>query len=104
MANKTVQISHPAIGQSGQANFSRIYLGPLTIWFSYETPIGYAFPGLGTITRENDWSTVTGKHLRNIPGDNKASRIPGEQFEKQLAEITIKIETALNDLADTLRS
>ena len=55
------------------------------VWFSYKTPIAFRTWKTGLRVRVNDWSTTTGKHLNAIDGGNKKSRIPGEQFERELA-------------------
>ena len=62
----------------------------LDIYFSYKTPIAFAAGKTGLVVRENDWSTMTGKHLNWIDGGSKEARkarIPGAEFEKQLAEL-----------------
>lgn len=37
--------------------------GGVDFYFSYETLIGFKFPGERPVWRQNDWSTTTGKHL-----------------------------------------
>jgi hypothetical protein len=55
------------------------------VYFSYQTPV--AFRGRnGLVVRENDWGPTTGKHLNWIDGGNKNGRIPGDEFERRLAE------------------
>jgi hypothetical protein len=83
----SVRLNHP----TDRPNFTRVDIGDLTIWFSYQTPIGFAYPGKAITTRENDWSTTTGKHLNEIDGGQKARRIPGSEFMRQLEELTDKI-------------
>lgn len=69
-------ISHP----TDRPNFTRADLGDITIWFSYETPIAFRAPGLrGTVVRENDWSTTTGKHLNYI-NEDKSARVDTDTF------------------------
>ena len=64
------------------SNFTRVYTGSLTIWFSYETPI--AFQSFGQIfIRENDWGPTTGKHLNYINTDKKR-RLCSLEFERLL--------------------
>ncbi len=55
-------------------------IGPLTVWFSYKTPIAFQIDGKPRVIRRNDWSATTGKHLNRIDSD-KSKRISGEQFE-----------------------
>jgi hypothetical protein len=64
-------------------NLTRLELGELTIWFSYETPIGYLFRGR-LVARENDWGAVTGKHLNHACPD-KTKRVKGTDFEDILS-------------------
>lgn len=62
----------------------------LTVYFSYSTLV--AFHGkYGLVVRQNDWGPTTGKHLNWINRD-KASRIDGVEFEKQLMEETASRE------------
>jgi len=68
-------------------NSADVTIGNLTVYFSYQTPIAFQTAKTGLVCRVNDWSTTTGKHLNAIQ-PNKAKRIPGAEFEKQLAEIT----------------
>lgn len=66
-------------------NNTLVEIGSLRLYFSYDTIIAFSSPK-GSATRQNDWSTTTGKHLNAITPDKK-SRISGEEFEKQLEEI-----------------
>ena len=66
----------------------QFFVGDITIYFSYQTPIAFRAPGRGLVVRQNDWGPTTGKHLNWIDGGNKADRINGEKFEKLLAEVT----------------
>jgi hypothetical protein len=66
-------------------NFTRVWVGDVSIWFSYKTPV--AFSHLGRrVVRQNDWSTTTGKHLNEIDGGTHGNRVTGLEFEKLLAE------------------
>ena len=63
-------------------------LGPLDVYFSYKTPVAFRAPRTGLVVRQNDWGPTTGKHLNWIDGgdkSDKARRIPGPGFERQLA-------------------
>ena len=60
-------------------------IGGLSVYFSYDTPVAFERPATGLVIRQNDWGPTTGRHLNWISPD-KDRRIPGEQFEKQLAE------------------
>jgi len=74
----------------GTVNKNMVRINDLTIYFSYETPVGYSYLG-ELIVRENDWSVTTGKFLNELQAD-KSQRISGEQFEKQLNEILSKFD------------
>ena len=69
------------------AHCLRVDFDNLTIWYSYNTIIAYRASGHLTRVRQNDWSTTTGKHLNAIDGGDKKSRIPGADFEAQLADV-----------------
>lgn len=71
------------------AHTLRIDLGPLTVWFSFKTPVAFRAPGTPPIVRQNDWGATTAKHLKWIDGEtSKTIRIlvSGEQFEKLWAK------------------
>lgn len=56
--------------------------------------MAFQLDGRARRVRVNDWKQTTGKHLNAIDGGNKAARIPGEQFELELAEACKVLETA----------
>lgn len=71
------------------AHTLRVDLGPLTVWFSYKTPVAFRAPGTPTIVRKNDWGATTGKHLKWIDGETSKTaknRVDGEQFEQLWAQ------------------
>jgi len=54
--------------------------GGITIWFSYDSPVGFSNAD-GIVASENCWSTTTGKHLNEF--SDKKNRMPrGEFLEK----------------------
>ena len=73
----------------GTLNRNRVKLNNLIIWFSYETPVSFAYKG-ERITRVNDWSTTTGKLLNELEPD-KSKRIDGEIFERKLNAILANV-------------
>lgn len=75
----------------GTVNQNRVDLGPLTIWFSYETPVAFQVDGSKLICRQNDWSFTTGKLLNKLC-PNKADRISGLEFETYLATILNQLD------------
>lgn len=68
-------------------NFNELEMGTLTVYFSYETPIGFTDEFGNTVVRENDWGPTTGKHLNHIDDGDKEGRVSGEDFQKALSKI-----------------
>lgn len=76
-----IEIDHP----TGKVNFTTVEIGPIAIAFSYATPIGFTPAGeFDWVTRENDWSTTTGKHLNWLDFGHKSKRLSGDHFEVAL--------------------
>lgn len=67
----------------GTPNANVVYLCDLTVWFSYETAVGFRKEGVKTVCRKNEWSTTTGKLLNEIEPDH-SKRIDGIDFERAL--------------------
>lgn len=86
----------PTIGSYGDysstnygAHTLRVDLGPLTVWFSYKTPVAFRAPGTPMVVRQNDWGATTGKHLKWIDGETSKTaknRVSGERFEELWAK------------------
>lgn len=85
-----VSISHP----TDRPNFTEVVLGPVTVYFSYSTPVAFWGPN-GRIVRENDWSVTTGRHLNWIDGGDKRGRIPGWRFMELLGEALAPLNLSL---------
>lgn len=69
-----------------KTNFTKVNIGTITVWFSYDTPIAFRSSG-ERVVRENIWSTTTGKHLNAIDGgtkEAKANRVSSEEFDRAL--------------------
>ena len=67
-------------------NFTKVVVGNLTFWFSYETVIAFEENGLSntkTYIAENVFSNTTGKHL-NMLDDDKSKRTPWGDFQQKL--------------------
>jgi hypothetical protein len=64
------------------AHCLRVTVGPITVWYSYTTPIAFHVGQNERVVRVNDWQQTTGKHLNAIDGGNKKSRVSGEEFER----------------------
>ena len=68
-------------------NLTRVIVGDLSIWFSYETPIAFKVYGQPRVVRENVWGPTTGKHLNSIDGGTekaKARRVSSDEFDRAL--------------------
>lgn len=92
---QTSQIAVQNYGNYSSNNYGSsrmVRIGELDFYFSYETVIAFRSPATGLRVRVNDWSTTTGKHLNAIDGGDKKTRIQGEQFEKELAELLAKYQ------------
>lgn len=64
-----------------------ITIGQLTLWFSYNTVIGFDIGGRDYFS-ENCWGKTTGKHLNCLCPD-KSQRIKRVVFEKMLNEALV---------------
>ncbi|WNN95108.1 hypothetical protein SEA_MAGRITTE_157 [Microbacterium phage Magritte] len=77
----TIEISTTQNGK-----LTRLYLGNIVIWFSYETPVAYRVPGIrGVIVSDKGWSQTTRRHIGTIEG--KRAPIAHETFERGLDAI-----------------
>ena len=81
-----INISFPA----DRANFSRVDIGDLTVYFSYSTIVAFRTPDGTLVCSENVWPQTTGKHL-NFIQPNKARRVSAEQFEREKASFLARI-------------
>lgn len=75
----------------GTVNKNCVTLGDLTIWFSYETPVGYKCRSSSPVVRENEWGPTTGKLLKLLEPDHN-KRVSGAEFMKGLDAILAKIK------------
>ena len=73
------------ISQTHNHKATAVSLGDIDLFFSYETLIGFAVPGVGRVTSENRWSSTTGKHLNAIYA--KYAKIDRESFVKCQEEL-----------------
>lgn len=67
------------------SNSATVRIGPLSVAFSYETPVAFHLFETGWVVSENVWSRTTGKHI-NQAVPMSAPRIPHEQFEERLKQ------------------
>lgn len=62
-------------------NLVKVKIGPVSVWFSYETPIAFQV-NKTLICHENIWSRSTGKHLNLIDGGQPKNRCNSMEFNK----------------------
>lgn len=65
--------------RTAHGKLHEVYVGDLTLLFSYETLVGFAAPGVGRVTCENIWGPTVGRHINSFPA--KYARIPLAAFE-----------------------
>lgn len=82
-----VSISHP----TDRPNFSRVRVGDMDLWFSYETCIAFHGPEGDLVVHENVWGPTTGKHLNYIDDGKNNRRVPSEVFDKLLSTFTVQV-------------
>lgn len=75
-----IELGHP----TGRANFTRVTLHELTVWFSDETPIAFTTGNGVIIGRQNKWGPATGRHLLYL-GLHPEDRIQHKPFLDALA-------------------
>lgn len=65
-------------------DLTRVDLGSITVWFSFETPVAFqTFDGPIEVA-QNVWSAKTGRHLNQIDGGLKKGRWPISEFAPML--------------------
>ena len=60
----------------------RVEYGLIDTYYSYATPVAFRSHNGKLYVSENVWSRTTGKHLTQIDGGDKKSRISHDQFVK----------------------
>ena len=98
-------MANVSIGTYGQytpgnygAHAIRVDIGPLTVWFSYQTPVAFQADGHTRRVRRNAWGSTTGKHLDALDGGTRSTRIPGERFERELAEVVARLSIEVPEI------
>ena len=71
-----------------------VEIGPLTIWFSYSTPVAFQVGGEPRVIAQNIWGNGTGAHINLIDRD-KSKRVSQDEFNARMAEVLAKIDFAL---------
>lgn len=68
------------------ANCMYVSVGPIEIWYSYQTPVAFRVEGHSKVVHSNDWGPTTGKHLNWIDDGDKSSRVSSEEFQRLWGE------------------
>ena len=87
-----VSIDHP----TSKVNFTIVYVGSLTLAFSYKTIIGFQMGWESWVLHENVWGPTTGKHL-NYLSENKKDRLTSDEFDAQLRAVLVRLAIEGND-------
>ena len=66
----------------GTVNTNRVDIGPLRLYFSYETCVAFHLDGQELQVCENIWSKTTGKLLNSLA--DKQGRLPRAEFLERL--------------------
>lgn len=84
-----------SMDRSMNDNLTRIYVGDLVLWFSYETIVAFREPGQPRVVSENVWSNTTGRHLNAIDNGDKRNRVPHDVFQQKLEDLMNRVEVTL---------
>jgi len=60
----------------GNNKFVLVDLPGVILAFSYRTLVGFWSTGNGWLVAENEWGSVTGKHLNSLDEGKKDKRVP----------------------------
>jgi hypothetical protein len=63
-------------------NSMAMQVGPVTMWFSYSTMVAFQVTGNRRVVQRNVWGPTTGRHLKEIDGGARASRVEEELFQR----------------------
>ena len=91
MANVSIR-SYYGKSASAESIAKEVNVGPLTLYFSYTTVVGFHHASTGTVVRENNWGPTTGKHLNAIDDGDKKSRVSAEVFMQKLQPLLDRLE------------
>jgi hypothetical protein len=78
-----VRINHP----TDRPNFAIVYVGEITLAFSYETVIAFCTWTTGWVVSINYWGPTTGKHLNYLDNGNHKDRLPDAEFKSRLESV-----------------
>jgi hypothetical protein len=69
-------------------NVTRVTVGRITLWFSYETIVAFSMPDYTKpAVSANVWSNTTAKHLTSIDNGDKAGRLAHDVFTATLESV-----------------
>ena len=90
-------------------NLTQVTVGPLDVWFSYETPVAYWMDGQPQVVCQNVWSSTTGRHLASLDGGPKTEdgklRVPHDLFVESLERVLAQLNAPkMADLTTTMRA
>lgn len=75
------------------ANAMVVEFGPITVWFSYRTPVAFQIAGHKQVVITNYWNQTTGKHLNWLESRYSPPRVSDEEFQQlwneQLATVLL---------------
>jgi len=66
-------------------NAVMVDIGPVRLYFSYETIVAFHEDGHTQKVSQNYWSQTTGKHLNWIDDGDKKNRLTRDEFEAELS-------------------
>jgi len=96
--SEETRIIKKSYGNYSSANYGvhtlLISIGRLTIYFSYDTVVGFSDNSEECFVK-NQWGTTTGKHL-NWLCPNKKERLPANVFKDKLQKILKKHKLNIN--------
>lgn len=82
-------------GQYSSDNYGdhtlRVDIGPITVWFSYKTPVAFHVDGKNKVVHQNDWGPTTGKHLNWIDNGDKGNRVDANTFKQKWDEQVVPL-------------
>ena len=83
---------------SGNGNYGAHSLcmdvGPLTVWYSYQTAVAFHVHGHSRVVHKNYWGRTTGKHLNWIDNGDKKARVSSDEFQRLWDEQVAPLLTA----------
>jgi hypothetical protein len=63
-------------------NRVNVTIGIVTLYFSYSTLIAFQVLGSKPVVRVNEWGPTTGKHMHEVDGGDKKTRVDAEYFQQ----------------------